>query len=105
MKHLTLPILLLLLLLSGCASVNRQFAEAVEGDRQTVGAEWWAEVNAKHDAGEMSDEDFARRERKWFSMGYRNATALDKELNEPGAPSEKDLAEATQADLVLLGGE
>lgn len=93
---------LLPLALAGCPSVQVQFAEAVELDRRTVGAEWWAEVQRRHAAGEMSDEDYARRERKWYSMAYRNGAALERDLVEPGAPSAREIAEATAADLELL---
>lgn len=96
---------LLPLALAGCPSVQVQFAEAVELDRRTVGAEWWEATKRAHDAGEMSDDDFARRERKWFSMAYRNGAVLKRDLAEPGAPTPKQLAEATVADLELLGEE
>ncbi len=93
------------LALPACTSFDVQFAEAVEQDRQTVGAEWWEATKRAHDAGEMSDEDFARRERKWFSMAYRNGAVLKRDLAEPGAPTPTQLAKATAADLELLGNE
>lgn len=91
------------LLLGACASVDRQSSEAEEMTVETVGVEWWEQTKAAHAEGKLTEAEFKRRERKWFSWRYRVATELGKEVTEPGAPTEKELAEATAADLAQLG--
>jgi hypothetical protein len=98
-----IALLLGVLLLAGCASVDRQSSEAEELTINTVGAEWFTGVEKDYAAGEITETEFKRRERKWFSWRYRVATELGKEVTEPGRPTEKELAEATAADLTTLG--
>ena len=99
---LLLPLILLSLCLFGCVSVQQQYAEAEQATVDTVGAEWWATTQAAHEAGTLTDEEFERRERKWYSWRYRVATALDQPIGEPDAPTPKELAESTLADLATL---
>jgi hypothetical protein len=92
------------LCVGGCGSIPEQYAKAQQGNRDTAGAEWWAWAQAKHAAGELTTEQLERRARLWYSWGYLNNAALGEEGEppEPGTPTEKELAEATAADLAAL---